>query len=73
MENVIHTRCVNNFVEDEKACPRETVHVSKMRVTGLALSRFSWDFRNRKVTNKDIERDYLRDKAYMGDELSYSS
>ena len=41
---IMHARCVDVFVEPENACKVAwTVHVSKIRVTGLATSRPSWN------------------------------
>ena len=44
-----HACCDDVFVEDENACEAaRAVHASKILVTGLAISRSSWDFQKRK-------------------------
>lgn len=62
------------FVEDENACKTPwAVQVSKILVTGLAISRTSWDFRNRVWSKSNLKRDSLGINTYVEDYLSYSS
>ena len=57
-----HARCVNIFVEDKKAFKTVwAVHLSKICVTGLAIS-------DPPETESHLQtRDYLGNEAYMAD------